>query len=130
MKIFLFIKRHLVVFSAITLLSLVATFFFATAKQSEAAIGLAFGGRIVGMTVCTCSPAIALFVAGAITRPPGFYALPAGARTYAMYQFHPPSWIKGKYIPGVQSCLMYYGTTCAPLPDVVGTIIMAGTSLY
>jgi hypothetical protein len=40
----------------------------------------------------------------------------------------PGSWLLGTYLPGVQSCFMYYGVTCAPFP-VLGTISMTGTTL-
>lgn len=128
MKIFSHIKKHSVPLSTLLVVFVIVASFALKIRSSNAAIGLPFGGMITDEMPCTCSPGVAYFVAGPGNKIPGYYVFTPGTVPYAWYMFFSESWILGAYLPGVQSCWML-GDPCYPLPDVIGTISMAGTSL-
>lgn len=125
----LFFKKHpaLARFAAIT--ALVIIFSYTLPRPVYAGAGLPFGGLIVWEYPCTCSPGT--FMVYLSLPRPGIYAINPiilGPLLFLDKVVAPGSWLLGTYLPGVQSCLMYYGVTCAPFP-VLGTISMTGTSL-
>lgn len=129
MNFFPYIKRNSIILSILFIAVLATTSFAIKVRQSDASIGLPFGGMIWSEMICTCSPGLALFVQAYPPAVPGYYVYTATTMPYSWYMFHPGAWILGSYLPGAQSCWMVYGTTCGPLPGVIGTITMAGTSM-
>ncbi len=84
---------------------------------------LTFGGRIGGITLCTCSGGRALSIG-----PPkgGSLLLGPGSRIYAYGRIAPGMWVLGDYSGG-GICFVRVGKYCIPVP-VKGTIIKIGTS--
>ena len=128
-KVLQFFKKYAISSSIVFVSVLITAVLLLNIRKASASIGLPIGGLITSMTYCTCSPGIALFVSGAPAKPSGFYVLAPGTVPYSNYMFYPGSWLLGSYLPGVQSCWMYAGFGCYPLPGVIGTLSMAGTSL-
>lgn len=96
-----------------------------------------FGGMVSFMMPCTCGePNQWLFMAplhlGAPSPVVGplIYAplrtLP-GITLFDYYSVRIGGYLLGNYTPGVQSCQIYVGTGCVPLP-ALGEIFMVGTS--
>lgn len=128
MNIISFIKKHALVLSIIFLVTITAVSFTEKIRPAHA-LGMPFGGLVLWQYPCTCSPGT-IMVYLSLPRP-GIYAispLQLGPLLYLNKVVAPGSWLLGTYIPGAQTCFMYYGVTCAPFP-VLGTINMTGTSL-
>lgn len=129
MNIFSFIKKHPLFSHTALSLALLVSMFSVNAKPAQAAIGVPFGGLVSWMYPCTCSPGT--FMVYLWLPRPGIYAITPWALGPLLFLdkvVAPGSWLLGSYVPGAQSCIMYYGVTCAPFP-VMGTITMTGTSL-
>ena len=107
------------------------------AQKVFAAVGLPFGGFItyVNPAICDCPP-------GVVTQI--FVALPNpnlaesnlllnylnGSEAFNYHNIPEPSIaVLGQYEPGVQSCITYYGTTCAPFPAEGQITPIVGSSL-
>lgn len=111
---------------------LFATSFFTT--SSVFAVGLPFGGRVVFALPCTCSANLWVYFAPLSPSPP---LPPTGALVYSPYLTRlysyfaigtPASWELGDYVPGVQACFQYVGTSCVPIP-AYGLMGKVGTGL-
>ena len=129
MKLLSFFKKHTLLLSIIFFFVLITTAYVVKIKRSEAALGVPFGGLVLWEYPCTCSPGT-IMVYLSLPRP-GLYAVnptALGPLLFLDKVIAPGSWLLGSYAPGVQSCIMYYGVTCAPFP-VLGTITSTGTSL-
>ncbi|MFA6158494.1 MAG: hypothetical protein WC763_02600 [Candidatus Paceibacterota bacterium] len=95
---------------------------------------LPFGGVLDFWLPCTCSLQVwdyftPLYLSPVpVTGPMGY----VWEATLLFADFIPPvvpaTSYKGAYIPGIQSCWMYAGVTCFPLP-VIGTIGFVGSGL-
>ncbi len=105
---------------------------FAFPSSTHAAVGVMFGGLDIFEFPCTCSPAMfTVFVPLFLGPIPvaGALAVPDTPTLFPWYELFPSAWALGFYTPGAQSCMIYVGTGCAPLP-VIGTMTpFTGTSL-
>jgi hypothetical protein len=90
-----------------------------------------FGGQIVGLVPCTCSPVLSwtLYIRDPRYQVPiGLVYYPGITLLYKLYQPRPAVNSLGRFSPGAV-CLIYAGTSCvtAPIPPI-GTMIQLGTS--
>lgn len=139
MKSLFLSKKHRLVFGAFVFLLMLSVSFFIKPASSKALLG--FGGRVMSITVCTCSFPVSLYI---VLGPPtgGSYVLPIGLATPFEYydvwgvgnfvtaDTYLPSplgnWLLGGYVTGGQ-CLVL-AEPCYPLvPE--GTVVEYGTSL-
>ena len=90
-----------------------------------AAFPLAFGGRILFETPCTCSGGLRLEVGS--PRPMDLWYQPGVSVLFSFYNLLPPDYVLGTYTPG-GACTVWVGPVCVPVPPL-GTITIAGTSL-
>lgn len=110
------------------LLAVVAVFFLPAPSHAQ----VPFGGLEVLEYPCTCSPFMyeafaPLYIASAVPIT-GSMADPY-SHLFAYFVPHVGSWQYGFFTPGLQSCLVYVGVGCAPLP-VYGTILpFTGSSI-
>lgn len=101
--------------------------------KSQAIVPLGFGGMLLDWEICDCSYSFWLFYAP-IGVPSPFPGGPLGYSpydtvTYSYYDMLDPGvWHLGMYLPFVQTCWVFDGFGCFPLP-VLGHEIMVGTSL-
>ena len=125
-------KKKLFTISLIVVMLAISFAVGFSVTKTQAVVALPFGGHLLLSIPCTCSIALweyylpipnAVFPGGPLAYTP--YA----TITYSYYNVITPGvWHLGTYMPGVQSCWMWYGPVCAPLP-VLGHEIMVGTSL-
>ncbi len=118
------LKRKAVIVSTLGFFVVLGVFMPFQEKQTDAVIGLSFGGKITTSIPCTCSPGVLITVAGP---SPGVFVLMPAAKVYSYGQIYRsgPS-ILGSYSGG-GVCLMA-AIPCIPMPNK-GTITVAGTSL-
>ncbi len=118
------LKRKVIMVSLFGFFIVLGVFVPFQEKQTDAIIGLPFGGKITTSIPCTCSPGMLITVTGP---SPGIFVLMPVAKVYSYGQVYRsgPS-ILGSY-SGVGVCLMA-GIPCIPMPNE-GTITIAGTSL-
>ena len=101
-------------------------------STTKAQTGFQFGGLTSFSITCTCSAALwvwytPLWLGPIMMTGPMVYA-PYGTLLWSNYSIGVPSrWALGSYTPGVQSCWMYAGFFCFPLPTI-GHMIQVGTS--
>jgi len=99
---------------------------------AQAGAGVDFGGRIVGVFPCTCSP----MNVGIILAPPG----PPSYATVLSYTLGTELFsahnipllgieVLGDYLPAVPACLQYVGVGCAPTPTWGHITPFVGSSL-
>jgi len=84
-----------------------------------------FGGKIMAVIPCTCSPGMAIIVGP--PKPAILLFLPGVSRLFSNRRPFPGSWTLGDYSSGAV-CLQFAGKTCVKYPPVQGTIIKIGTS--
>lgn len=92
-----------------------------------------FGGLVVAEIFCTCSPftwqwLTPLYIGGLIPIT-GALAVPDAPFLFANYWSYPHTWVLGLFTPGIQSCLMYSGMMCIPLPTLGTMTSFTGSSL-
>lgn len=96
-------------------------------KQTDAIIGVTFGGNITSSFFCACSANVILTIG-----PPSPAVLtyePGGSILYPFWQIYRPGpFMLGEYYPSTSACLIYVVVGCAPIPTQ-GMISMTGTSL-
>jgi hypothetical protein len=132
MKTASYIKRHPILFSLVVFMFVVASAYNVKVKNTEGALGLHFGGRIVWAMPCFCSFTMWLLVIN-IGSPQfnGAYLYTFFTIPHIWYQFFRPGpYILGWYIPsGGQGCWVYVPPWfCVPW-GTTGIIMEAGTSL-
>ncbi len=110
-KIFLFLFLGLMLF-------LIASPFSVNAAS-------VFGGRIMKVVPCTCSPGMAIIVGP--PRPAILLYIPGASRLFRYGRIMPGVWSLGDYSSG-GTCMQIAGKTCAPYPPIQGTILKIGTS--
>jgi hypothetical protein len=103
---------------------LVAGFFLPTHVYAQAF--QPYGGQIVFTYPCTCTGAVWL-VAVFGTRG-GLFEYTLGTQLYSNYNLPYTSQALGFYTPGTLACQMYYGTTCAPFPNMGMMNSLSGSS--
>lgn len=84
-----------------------------------------FGGRIMSIIPCTCSPGMAVIVGA--PRPAILLFVPGASRLFSRGRVSPGAWTLGDYSSG-GICMQIAGDTCASYPSIQGTIIKMGTS--
>lgn len=84
-----------------------------------------FGGRIMAVIPCTCSPGMAIIVGP--PKPGILLFIPGVSRLFNNRRPFPGSWTLGDYSFG-GICLQIASHGCFPYPIVQGTILKIGTS--
>lgn len=84
-----------------------------------------FGGRIMKVVPCTCSPGMAIIVGP--PRPAILLFIPGASRLFSYGRVVPGVWTLGDYSFG-GICMQVAGKVCAPYPPIQGTILKMGTS--
>jgi hypothetical protein len=124
-------KKNIFIICLIVVLLAISFAVGFSVTKSRAIAALDFSGHLVSWLPCTCSASLWLFYAPNVDQPFPGGALdysPYSTITYSYYNMMTPGvWHLGQYLPGVQSCWIYVGAGCAPLP-VLGHEIMVGTS--
>lgn len=92
------------------------------AHATVVATGVPFGGTLVGVVPCTCSPDVWLLTMKPL--PPTYATVLSyvgGTQIYMHYETgalpHPAQSFLGFYVPKLQSCWMTTATPCAPAPN-------------
>lgn len=96
----------------------------AEGNDMGAAFPLAFGGRVITVTPCTCSAGFQLVIGP--PRPAQVLYQPGISVLFSFYNFLPANYALGTYSPG-GLCLTGVPPFCATLPTL-GTVIIMGTS--
>jgi len=114
-------------------LLVIASVIFSPIKKAEAASGLAFGGLVSFVTICTCSAAEAIWFTplwlGNVPVTGYMVYQPATTFLYPGYMIGVPgAWHLGTYTPAVQACYMTVPDACIVLPSY-GVIQSTGTSV-
>ena len=113
---------------SLLLILFVVLLFPSLARSQE----LPFGGLVTSFFPCTCSFTLMvwftpLYLGGDIALSGPLVYSPYSTIPYSNFLIGVPgTWELGSYIPGVQACWMYYGTTCAPFPTI-GIMTKVGT---
>lgn len=110
-KIFLFLSIGSILFLTISPLSVNAA--------------SVFGGRIMKVIPCTCSPGMAIIVGP--PRPAVLLYIPGASRLFKYGRVMPGVWSLGDYSSG-GICMQIAGKTCIKYPPVQGTVLKMGTS--
>ncbi len=91
-----------------------------------------FGGFVVNVIPCTCSANFWLYMTPFFSPAPMSGALvyqPGGTIVFAHHVIPSPGvWLLGDYVPGIQTCFIWVGLACVPVPSF-GVIHQTGTSL-
>lgn len=106
----------------ITLFAVMILFF--SVPSYSYALGIPFGGRILKIIPCLCSPGIAVIVGP----PRGGSFLFIGKGLYAWWRVLPGSWVLGDYSPGATCWQPVYKGCSSLITPVQGTILKIGTS--
>lgn len=103
------------------LLAFIAIFLPAAQVRAQTTL-LPFAGIVSYTTECTCSGTLyiwfaPLYLGGSVVVTGPMIYSPYSTILYAYYNIGVPGlWHLGDYIPGAQTCWIYVGTACAPLP--------------
>ena len=107
--------------------------FSATILPSISYAQVPFGGFEVSVFPCTCTGQFLHYFAPLFLGPvptTGALTYPMGATTAFLFgMLHPGAWALGLYTPGVQSCWVWAGKFCFPLPSLSAITPFTGTSL-
>ncbi len=98
---------------------------FSSIPLTKANAASVFGGRIMSIVPCTCSPGMAVIVGA--PRPAVLLFVPGISRLFSRGRVSPGVWTLGDYSSG-GTCMQIAGKTCAPYPPIQGTILKMGTS--
>lgn len=114
-------------------LILMSFFFIAIAVPAVSYAQAPFGGLVVSIFPCTCSGQFLHHFAPLYLGPvptAGALTYPWGARTaFLSGILRPGSWALGLYAPGVQTCWVWVGVKCFPVPSLGHISPFTATSL-